>query len=170
MEPLEIDEPAPAGRWPVERGLGSLARVALALLCAVVTVSVITRALWQNIVPDDVLLVSELMVAVILAPLALVTARDEHISVSVFTRRAGAGARRLLAVLGHIAGICFFAVLAWAYFTMFSDSWQTGEYYEGILGIPHWGSQLFAALAVSVVVARLALMLFRDLFRATGRT
>ncbi|MCZ7596795.1 MAG: TRAP transporter small permease [Gammaproteobacteria bacterium] len=122
MEPLEIDEPAPAGRWPVERGLGALARVALAVLCAVVTVSVITRALWQNVVPDDVLLVSELMVAVILAPLALITARDEHISVSVFTRRAGAGARRLLAVLGHMAGICFFAVLAWAYFTMFSDS------------------------------------------------
>jgi TRAP-type C4-dicarboxylate transport system permease small subunit len=165
LEPLATQPVAPTGKIPVEHGLGICARIALMALCAVVTVSVVSRALWNNIIPDDVLLVSELMLVVILAPLALVTAMREHIVVSIFTDRLGAGMRRALDILGHLVGLLLFGVLTYAFASMLLNSWSTGEYYEGILGIPHYIGHAFATVAMAVVVMRLLLLLLADLRR-----
>lgn len=168
MEPLALDESAPAGRWPVERGLGVVARLALIALGSVVTISVVSRALGDNVIPDDVLVVSELMLVVILAPLPLVTAMREHIVVTIFTERLGAASLRLLNVLGHAAGAIFFSVLTWAFAVMLAGSWETGEYYEGFLRIPHWIGHAFATAALALVAGRLLMLLVTDVTRRTG--
>lgn len=164
MEPLS--EETSAGRWPVEGALGVAARLALVALGAVVTVSVLSRALWHNVIPDDVLVVSELMLVVILAPLALVTARREHIAVTLFTERLRGTASRALDVLGHLVGLVFFGVLTVAFAVKLAGSWQTAEYYEGVLRIPHWVGHAVATAALAMVVIRLLVLVFQDLLRA----
>ncbi|MEX0760378.1 MAG: TRAP transporter small permease subunit, partial [Tistlia sp.] len=132
------------------------------LLCLIVTLNVVTRALWHAVIPDDILLVSELMLLVILGPLALVTAEREHIAVTVFTARAGAGARRLMACLAHLAGIAFFGFLLVAFWTLLAKSWRTGEYYDGLLGLPQWPGLALATAALAGVILRLVFLLVRD--------
>lgn len=163
MDPLDGDEslpPASASR--AEAGLAGLGRIALVALAVIVTTGIIARATWRNIIYDDVLLVSELMLVVILSPLALVTARRGHISVDVFTNWIGPRARRALAILGHLVGIVFFGVLAAAYWRLLADSWATGEIYESFLRIPHWPGHAVALLCIVAVLVRLLILLYRD--------
>lgn len=172
MDPLERGEThGPASASRVEVGLASLGRVAVILLAVIVTVGILTRATWHTVIHDDVLLVSELMLVVILAPLALVTARRDHISVDVFTNWAGPRVRWMLAVLGDLVGIFFFGVLAVAYWKLLAGSWATGEIYESTLRLPHWPGQAVALLCVAVVLVRLLVLFYRDCMGAlrTGR-
>ncbi len=159
-----------AGRHTLlERAGVRAAGLALVLLCAIVTINVVSRWLWHALIPDDILLVSELMLVVILGPIALVTAEREHIAVTVFTQRFvegqagqgrwGQGARRFCDGLGYLAGIAFFGFLLAAFWTLLAKSWRTGEYYDGLLNIPQWPGLAFATLAVAGVIGRLVYLL-----------
>lgn len=163
MESIDNETTAPMAGSALERGMGLLGRVALILLCGTVTLSVVSRALWRNVVADDILIVSELMLVVILAPLALVTAVREHIAVTIFTDKLKGSGQRALSILGHVVGICFVTFLATAFWQLLSGSWRTGEYYEGQLNIPHWIGHLFALCAVIVVVIRLVILIVVDI-------
>lgn len=148
--------------WP-ERRFGDLANLGLALLCLVVSITVVSRWLWRGVIPDDVLWVQELMVVVVLAPLGLVTAAREHIAVTIFTERAEERSKRYLACLGHLVGLIFVGFLTWAAWRLFADAWASGEYYEGELRVPHWiGYGLFFA-GLSAFALRLLAMLGHDL-------
>jgi TRAP-type C4-dicarboxylate transport system permease small subunit len=141
--------------------LAAMARVALLLLGLIVTIGVVSRAFWHSLIADDVLLVAELMLVVIIAPLALVTARREHIVVGVFTERAGSGIRRLLSILEQVIGLTFFGVLAFAYLRMFSDSWVSGEIYESDLQIPMWPGHAFASICLLMVLLHLVRLIIK---------
>ncbi|SMF68684.1 TRAP-type C4-dicarboxylate transport system, small permease component [Tistlia consotensis] len=164
MGPLSDPGLGTPGRHTLlERGGVTAAGLALVTLCLIVTLNVISRALWRAVVPDDILLVSELMLIVILGPIALVTAEREHIEVTVFTERVGQGGRRLLACLGHLAGIAFFGFLLAAFWKLTLKSWQTGEFYDGLLAIPQWPGQALATAAFAGIILRLAFLLRTDL-------
>lgn len=156
---MQADGPGPTSGpayW-----LALTARVALLLLGVIVTLGVISRATWGSLIADDVLLVAELMLVVIIAPLALVTARREHIVVGVFTEKAGPGLRRILSFLEQLVGLLFFGVLAAAYLRMLSGSWESGEIYESEMQLPMWPGHAFAACCLLVVMAYLLLLLVR---------
>lgn len=163
MDPLTSADLKPAQViWP-ERVLTSLATAAVAMLCLLVSVGVVSRIVGRPLIPDNVLLVQEMMVAVILLPLALLTAVREQIAVTVFTQHAGLRAQHLLAVLGHLVGLIFGGVLLWASSRLLRRSLATGDYYYGVLDIPMWiGHALFAA-GVGAFVLRLLIMLWIDL-------
>ena len=153
-----------AGRHTLlERAGVQAAGLALVLLCAIVTVNVVSRWLWHALIPDDILLVSELMLVVILGPLALVTAEREHIAVTVFTERAGRRAKRACDCLAQLAGIAFFGFLLAAFWQLLAKSWRTGEYYDGLLGLVQWPGLALATAAVAGVILRLAFLLAGDL-------
>lgn len=162
--------PAAAGRHTLlERGGVAAAALALLLLCLVVTLDVASRAFWRAVVPDDVLLVSELMLLVILGPIALVTAAREHIAVTVFTERLGQGGKHLLACLAHLAGIAFFGFLLAAFWTLLAKAWRNGEFYDGELGIPQWIGLALATLLVAGVLLRLLALLLEELRAVLAR-
>lgn len=169
MEPLSDSELPP--RWPSwpERGLALLATVAVGLLCALVTVGVASRLVGRPLVPDNVLLVQEVMVMVILLPLAVVTVLREHIAVTVFTRRAGVLTQRLLAALGHLVGLVFAGALLWASARLLSRSLATGEYYYGALDIPVWTGHVMFVVGAGAFALRLLVMLVIDLLAVLRR-
>lgn len=163
MDPLNPDELPPATPGGAERVLASLATLAVGLLCVLVAVGVLSRLVGHPLIPDSVLLVQEMMVAVIVLPLALVTAVRDHIAVTVFTRRAGEPLQRALAVLGHLVGLVFAGALLWAGARLLARSLASGEYYYGVLDIPVWvGHTIFVGGAAAFVL-RLVAMVLHDL-------
>ncbi len=162
MDPLSRPL-APARTLWIERRFGGLASLGLALLCLVVSITVISRWLYRGIIPDDVLWVQELMLVVVLAPLGLVTAAREHIEVTIFTERAGPRGKRRLACLGHGVGLIFVSILVVAAWRLFLAAWSSGEYYEGDVRVPHWIGYGLFLLGFVAFGLRLAAMLFRDL-------
>ena len=176
MDPLNAGDLSPessfaagaTASWP-ERFLTVLAMLAVALLCLIVTVSVISRWLYGALIPDDVLLVRELMVAVILLPLAAVTAGRGHIAVTVFSSWAGARAQAVLSLLGHGVGLLFIGALLWAGARLLSGAWATGEYYDGDLYIPLWLGYAVYVTGLAAFLARLAVMCGRDLAHLAAR-
>lgn len=156
------DATAPAEpSWP-ERVFGVTAMIGIALIAVLVTTNVVSRWLGRSIVPDDILLVQELMVAVILLPLGLVTAARAHIAVSVFADRLPVLLRRCLTLTGHGVGLVFAGVLLWAGSRDLVHAWTRGGYYEGVLHIPMWLGKLVFVCAMAVFTLRLLAMIVID--------
>lgn len=163
MDPLSREELPPlTPSWP-ERALSALATLALAMLGVLVTVVVVSRWVGHPLIPDSVLLVREMMVAVILLPLATITVLREHIAVTVFTVAAKRPLQCALAVLGHLVGLVFATALLWAGARLLNRSYVSGEYYYGILDIPLWIGHAIFVLGAAAFALRLSVMLVLDL-------
>jgi len=145
-----------------ERALTALAVAGMALLCVIVTTTVVVRALGLVLIPDDVLLVQELMVVVILLPLAAVTARREHIAVTVFTARVPPRGQRALALLGHAVGMLFAGALLWVGTRTLLKQIASGEYYDGELYLPTWIGWTVFTVGCALFLLRLLLLALRD--------
>ncbi len=169
MDPVNSQEDLSApGTWP-EKAMLFLAMAGIATLCAIVTITVVSRTVYRPIIPDDVLLVREVMVAVILLPLAIVTAGRAHISVTIFTEWLGPGGKLALSILGHITGTAFAAMLFYAGFRLLKDAWISGEYFDGDIYLPSWIGYASFVLAIALFLIRLLVMLAHDI-RALRRT
>ena len=162
MDPLNPDEgDNSTGTWP-ERALLFLAMVGIGLLCAIVTITVVSRTIYRPIIPDDVLLVREVMVAAILLPLAVVTAGRAHISVTIFTNWTSARTKIWLSLLGHLVGTAFASLLLFAGWRLLVDAWLAGEYFDGDIYLPSWIGYATFVLALLLFVLRLLAMLWAD--------
>jgi len=146
-----------------ERLLAALAAVALMLLCVIVTTTVIVRALGFQLIPDDVLLVQELMVWIIVLPLASVVALRQQIAITIFTERAGPNTKAVLSLLGHAVGLLFVGALFWVASGSLIEALESGEYYDGELYLPTWTGYSVFALGLGVFLARLLAMTVIDL-------
>lgn len=167
MDPLGGNSLPPATR-PVqpsslEHAFTVLAMVCIGLLCLIVTITVLSRWLYRPVIPDDVLVVRELMVAVILLPLAGVTAHRAHISVTVFTNWVAGRGTAFLSALGHCVGLMFVSWLIWAGWRLFHSAWTSGEYYDGDIYIPMWIGYAVFLVALMTFAGRLIAMIRRDI-------
>jgi TRAP-type C4-dicarboxylate transport system permease small subunit len=148
--------------WP-ERTRPAGPGLCLGTLCLLITVAVLSRWAGNPLIRDSVLLVRELMVAVIVFPLAAVTALREQIAVTVFTQQLSQRALRPLAVLEHLMGLVFSLGLFLAAWRLLSNSYSSGEYYSGSLELPLWLGHAVFLTGVSAFGLRLLAMLARDL-------
>ncbi len=162
MDPLSHNDLVAVEPTRAERVLSSLAMVGLALLCVIVSVTVVVRTLGFVLIPDDVLLVQELMVAVILLPLAAVSAHRQHIAVTLFTDRVSLRGKAGLALLAHLAGLVFAGALAAVAAKSLAAALASGEYYDGELYLPTWISWAVFGLGIGAFVLRLLALLVRD--------
>ena len=163
MDPLNPDEgEATPGAWP-ERALLFLAMVGIGVLCAIVTITVVSRTVYRPLIPDDVLLVREVMVATILLPLAAVTAGRAHIAVTIFTNWTSPRTKVCLSLLGHLIGTAFAGLLLYAGWRLLTDAWSAGEYYDGDIYLPSWIGYGTFVLAILLFLLRLLVMLGADI-------
>ncbi|MEC7765117.1 MAG: TRAP transporter small permease [Pseudomonadota bacterium] len=132
-------------------------------MAAMITLNVVSRWIGRAIIPDDILIVQELMVLVILFPLGVVTAARGHISVDLLTEWVRQKGRYRLAVLEHCIGLIMMGGITYAAWRGFVQAWDTQDYYSGTLDIPMWighASFLFGSL---VFLMRLFAMLISDI-------
>ena len=149
----------------LERGLVRVAIACLYAMAAIITVNVVSRWLGQAVIPDDIQLVREMMVLVILLPVAAVTAMRHHISVDLFTSGIRGKGRVALALLEHGVGLLFVGLVAWAAWKGAADAWHSQDYYSGVLDIPMWVGHFTFLAGMAVFLVRLVLMFFHDLRR-----
>lgn len=147
--------------------LATLAVVALALL---ITANVAGRELFGLSVPDSVILVRELMIAAVMLPLGMATAKRAHIAVTFLADRASPRWQGRLIVLGTLVALIALMPLIYAGGREALHALRTGAFYDGLLNLPRWPSRVVFLLGLVVMWLRLALMLAADLreLRATG--
>ena len=154
----------------IERIMLELAVVAALALALMITVNVIGRQVFGWTIPDVVVLVRELMIPTIMLPLAAATANRAHIAVTFVTDRMSPGSRGRMIVLGWIVGLIAVLPLLYASWRDLSAAWSSGEFYDGLLGIPRWPMRLVFLLGLVAMWVRLAMVAAHDMaeLRRTG--
>ncbi|MBR9763354.1 MAG: TRAP transporter small permease [Rhodobacteraceae bacterium] len=146
----------------LDRFLLNLGAAAVLLLGTLITVNVLTRALFGISIPDSVTMVRELMVAAILLPLAQATAERAHVSVELLSKRLSPRGQSLLIILGSLIGLLALSPLLWAGWKEFHDTWTSGSFFSGEIQIPKWPGRLMFVLGVATCWLRLVWLAFDD--------
>ena len=147
----------------IERIMLEFAVVSTLALALAITANVIGRQFFGWSVPDIVILVRELMIPTIVFPLAAATAARAHIAVTFVTDRMSPRARGRLIVFGWFVALLAMLPLIYASWRNLSGSWSSGEFYDGLLGIPRWPMKLVFLLGLVMMTIRLVLVALEDL-------
>lgn len=147
----------------IERVILEFAVVSTLALALAITANVAGRQLFGWSVPDIVIIVRELMIPTIILPLAAATANRAHIAVTFVTDRMSPRARGRLIVFGWFVALLAMLPLIYASWRNLSGSWSSGEFYDGLLGIPRWPMKLVFLLGLVMMTIRLVLVALEDL-------
>jgi TRAP-type C4-dicarboxylate transport system permease small subunit len=147
----------------IERLLVDIAIVSVLGLGVLITTTVILRAVFNSGVPDAIVMVSELMVAAVILPLAATTAGRAHIVVEFVSNRMPARVRDGLVVFGSIFGLLALVPLIWAGWREVVSAVEGGGYFFGDLNLPKWPGRVIFLIGVSFAWLRLLIMVWHDL-------
>ena len=168
-EVTDQDDLPPRPLTAAERLLLVLGIVALGIVCVVVTYTVIARVVGAPLVPDDVQIVRQVMIAVIIFPMAAVSALRMHIVVTIFSNWMSLRAKVRLAAFGDIVGLLLVTILLAGAIRLFLDSFESGEYYDGDIRIQYWMAHLAYAVALAALWLRMAALAWIDVAAARSR-
>lgn len=133
--------------------------VALALAGVLVLLAVPARQLPWLQIPDSYLFVKLLMLTAVALGLGQVTGRGHHISVDLVYAMFPPGGQRVARHVALVAGLVFFAPLAWWYGGLALDMFERGRTQPGLLRLPRWPLYLIMCGGFTLVSLRLALLL-----------
>jgi len=154
----------------LESVLDTLGAIAVVLLCVLITASIATRELLGFGIPDNLIMVRELMVPAILFPLSAATTRRAHVSIEVIANFFPDSLNRWIAVLAAICGLIIVMTLLWASWVQLEKTWANGSHYGGDFLMPKWPSRAACVFAFFLMSLRLFQILWLDLNAAiTGR-
>ena len=149
-------------RW-TERFLLDLSAAAIAALGVLITLSVVLRATLNTGVPDTVVMVTELMVAAIVLPLAATVAARANIVVEVLSQHFPRRVQDWLVIFGGIVGLFALLPLIWAGWKEAHSAVTGGGFYFGQLNLPKWPGRVIFLFGVSVCWLRLAIQVAQDI-------
>ncbi|KAF0676872.1 TRAP transporter small permease [Profundibacterium mesophilum] len=147
----------------LERLLLDLAVIAVIGLGLLITLSVILRATLNSGIPDTVVMVTELMVAAIVLPLAATTAARAHIVVEFVSNYLPWRAQDWLVVFGSAVGLAALAPLIWAGWREALHVIESGSFFFGQLSLPKWPGRVIFLFGISFCWIRLAVMMLGDI-------
>jgi energy-converting hydrogenase Eha subunit A len=162
IDVADDDNLPPRPLTAAERLLVTLSIVALGIVCALVTYTVVARAVGLPLIPDDVQIVRQFMVAVIIFPMAAVSAVRMHIAVAIFSGWMGQRTKNYFVAIGDMVGVLLVTILLAGAIHLFLDSYGSGEYYEGDIRIPYWIGHLAYALAMAALWLRMIALAWID--------
>ncbi|MFC3631343.1 TRAP transporter small permease [Paracoccus angustae] len=154
----------------IERVMLEFAVVSTLALALAITANVLGRQFFGLAVPDIVIIVRELMIPTIVFPLAAATANRAHIAVTFVTDRMSPRIRGRLIIFGWFVALLAMLPLLYASWRNLSGSWASGEFYDGLLGIPRWPMKLVFLLGLLMMTIRLVVVALEDIsqLRRTG--
>lgn len=149
----------------IEKLLLDLAVFAVVGLGALITGSVLLRALFNSGIPDTVVMVRELMVAAIVLPLAAATAARSHIVVEFVAGMMPVRVQSWLVVFGSVFGLLALAPLIYAGWREVLHTVESGAFFFGQLSLPKWPGRVIFLFGISFCWLRLLLMVIGDIRR-----
>ncbi len=135
----------------------ALAGIILLLMGSIIVASILGKHLFLRPIPDELLMVGLLNVAVIVLPLAYVEQKHGHITVTVTTDWMGVRALGVLRALGALAMAVFFGGIGYMVASRMPVEMERGAYYDGVLQIPTWPMKAVFGFAILLFVARLVI-------------
>lgn len=154
----------------IERVMLGLAVISTIALMLLISVAVIARGVFNYAVPDVVVIVRELMIPTIMLPLAAATAARAHVAVTFVTDRMSPRWRGRLIVFGWAVALLAITPIIYAAGRDFLNTYSSGEFYDGQLGLPRWPMRLVFTLGLIAMWLRLARVAADDIaeLRETG--
>jgi TRAP-type C4-dicarboxylate transport system permease small subunit len=147
-----------------------LAGLVLLAMGTIVVASILGRVLFLRPIPDDLLMVGLLNVAVIALPLAYVERMRGHITVTVTTDWLGVRAKGALRAIGAFAMAIFFGGIGFMIVRRMPDEIAKGAYYDGVLQVPTWPMKAVFGIAITLFFLRLLVSVAQGIHTAlTGR-
>ena len=179
MGPLNTHGAAPdGGRSTYAKVRGLMGRVeklfldlgafAIAIFCIYICVGILLRTFFASQVPDEVVIVGELMVAALILPLGFVAADRGFIAVELLTNRLPPIVQRWLNVLAVCVGLLATLPITYAAFHAAENALTSGNYFFGLLSLPEWPGRLAFFCGYIVFVLRLLDLLIHDLLVGFG--
>ncbi|MEP4195256.1 MAG: TRAP transporter small permease subunit [Aliishimia sp.] len=150
--------------------LDTLGAIAVVALCLLIVGSIFSREVLGVGIPDNLILVRELMVPAILFPLSAATSRRSHVAIEVIANFFSDALNRWIAVLAALCGLVIMMTFFYASWLQVTSTWQSGAHHGGDLLIPKWISRSACAFAFFLTSLRLLQILWIDLKAAiTGQ-
>lgn len=143
----------------IENVLLAVSILCLSTIAAIVMIVVLERIGIGRPIPDDVIIMQQLMVTAVGCSLAYVTRENRHISVDLLYGFFGPALRRISDLTAILVGLVATApIVIWAG-RNFLRSVEIASYYSGINNLPEWPARFFFFLAFLMVALRLLIML-----------
>ncbi|MCX7560623.1 TRAP transporter small permease subunit [Sulfitobacter sp. F26204] len=134
----------------------------VAILGALAVFSISLRMLTGRAIPDDNIMIGDLVVAIVALSWATVTATQGNIVVEVFTNWVGERGQAMLRLLASLVGMMMIFPLCWASWTMAKHSIIIMTYYDGLLHWPQWPSRTTFFVAFLLMSIRLVFLAATD--------
>jgi TRAP-type C4-dicarboxylate transport system permease small subunit len=146
----------------IENALFYLSAICIIAICALVFGNVIARAVFSTQIPDTIVIVPELMIAMILFPLAVATRERNHIFVELFAKMMPRAVQGWLVVLASVIGLLAFSILFCAGLLELTEIWHRKATFDGTFILPKWPGHLLYVVGLGFMILRLAIMIALD--------
>ena len=164
----ETEVPGPKVLQKVEGALVALSALCILGICAMITVAITTRAVFDWSVPDSVIIVRELMITCVILPLGFVSAERAHIMVEVFTSHMPDAIQPWLDLLASVIGFLVLLPIVYGGYVELMSVIEDDAYFFGDLELPEWPGRLAFFIGYIAFVVRLGQLVIHDAFKAFG--
>ncbi|WP_288902940.1 TRAP transporter small permease [uncultured Sneathiella sp.] len=165
MEPLTGNTPERPGPWILQKLEGVLVTLSICCIlgiCAIINITIFGRFLFGVSIPDDVIMVRELMIGAVVLPLSYVAAERAHIMVEVFTSHMPDRWQPGLNLLSSLVGSLMLLPILYGGYLDFDSVTSDGAYFFGELNLPEWPGRLIFLVGYIVFVLRLFVLTGKD--------
>lgn len=149
----------------IEHSLQTICALALAVMMLVGAADIIMGVMFNMYLPFKVELSGLLFAVVIFLSQPLVTAREEHVVVDVFSSKLTSHWKLISRVIAKLTAIVVLALLAFASWGLFVSSWEIDEKSIDFLQIPIYPVKFLVFVGFSLAAIISVIQLFRLFLR-----
>ncbi|MTH96192.1 TRAP transporter small permease [Roseibium sp. RKSG952] len=140
--------------------------VTILAMCVYITLGILLRSLAGTQIPDEVVIVGDLMIGALILPLAFVAADRGFIAVEVLTDMLPKSTHVWLNVLAAAIGLTAVIPITYAGYLAMVHAIESGNYFFGILEVPEWPGRVAFFAGYALFFIRLTYLFVHDLLRA----
>ena len=147
----------------IENILLAAAGICVVALGVLISATVLLRTLVGWGVPDDVVIVKELMVGAIVLPLAAVSSARAHIAIEFLFNRLGSKTQVWLLAFSSLFALLALIPIAYAAWRELVHVVSVGSYFFGDLSLPKWPGRLAFFIGIGFFALRMAVLFVQDM-------
>tara|TARA_B110000211_G_scaffold231671_1_gene293663 strand:- start:2649 stop:3179 length:531 start_codon:yes stop_codon:yes gene_type:complete len=152
----------------IELGALYASGVCIVALLIMITITVLSRNIFGWGVPDDVIIVGELMVGAVFLPLGYVTADYSHVTIEFLFNRMRKPLKLWVLAMGSLISLLIMLPLVFAAWNEFFHTAKVGAYFFGELELPEWPGRFAFFAGAALFIVRLTLICIADIRAAIG--
>ena len=151
----------------ITRALMIMAAVLAFLLCFLVVADVIGRVVFNSPVKGTTEIVSLSIVIICFLQAGFAIRSGGMLHVDTFVSKLPQRAQSVMAAIGALLGLLFFAVLCYGSLEGAAHAWSSNEFEgEGALRVPVWPARFVLVLGTALAALSYLLMMIENLYRA----